>query len=416
MTTLLSHELTHAEIDMKSRRLQIGEGMRKLLDYPKFAGATRVLILETGYFFDQIWARTARSLGWEAQSVSSAMVGGLTHEQLASLFKTLAEFKPDFILTSNFSGMDTLGIFGRFFEDVRIPYVSWFTDPPHMILYGRDLYLSDYVVAATWERAYLPQYQRLGFKHVHFMPHAADPAMFSGAPEIHTERALAFVGTSMIEQTREAFEKHEHLPHVVAAMQQAFDAGRINRHNYNLGLEAMLDPEIIAPLDASERRNLELLINYEATRRQRLELVQALAPLGVLVRGDENWRSVYAKVGGPVDFFRDLAGFYRGTAVNVNNTSLQMECAVNQRVFDCPAAGGFLLSDAQPDMEQFFDLGKEAIVYHSLDEAHDLAAWYTDHPEERLAITEAARRRIQAEHQHAHRLTALENFLKERYA
>lgn len=401
---------------MEKPRLQLSAGMRRLLDYPKFASATRVLVLETGYFFDGVWRRAARQLGWECAAVPSAMVGGIAREEIAALFKTIAEFRPDFLLTSNFAGMDALGLFGRFFEDARLPYVSWFTDPPHMIIFGRDLHLSHYVVAATWERAYTPRYRELGFQHVHFMPHAADAALLERPPARDCARALAFVGASMIEQTEEAVEKHADAPELVEAVTRALDEGRINRATYVQGLDAMLPGTRLAGLDATGRRNLELLINYEATRRQREALARTLAPLGLEVRGDAHWRRIHPRCGGAVDFFRDLPDFYAGTAVNVNNTSLQMRDAVNQRVFDCPAAGGFLLTDAQPDMDAFFEPGREAAAYGSLEELRDKAAYYAARPEARRAIVTAARARIAAEHTHAHRLLALERFLKARFA
>jgi spore maturation protein CgeB len=399
---------------MNTPRLQISEGMRRFLDYPKFAGPTRMLILETQYFFDQSWVRAAHSLGWETATVKSAMTGGLTRDDVAALFTTLAEFKPDFILSSNFAGMDVGGLFAQFFEDARIPYVSWFTDTPRMILYGREMHCSPYMVAATWERAYIPHFQKLGFQHVHYMPLATDPALFNAEPADAWDRELAFVGTSMIALAQEAVEKHAHLPHVLETVERAFADGRVTREQFGKGVEAILGEELLATLNESERRNVELLVNYEATRRQRVGLAQTLAPYGLEVRGDADWLQVLQRVQGNVGYFDDLAGFYRGTAINVNSTSLQMRYAVNQRVFDCLAAGGFLLTDAQADLEHLFD-PDEIVTYGSMDELSDKVLWYRGRPAERNAMVRRARKRILAQHTHAHRLRGLEGFLKERY-
>ena len=96
---------------MAEKRLTITEGMRKFLDYPRFVGRTRMLVLETEYFFDGSWIRAAQSLGWETATVPSVMTGGLTREQIADLFQTIGSFKPHFILTSNYAGMDEKGMF-----------------------------------------------------------------------------------------------------------------------------------------------------------------------------------------------------------------------------------------------------------------------------------------------------------------
>ncbi|MBI2432993.1 MAG: glycosyltransferase [Candidatus Hydrogenedentes bacterium] len=400
---------------MQPPRLHISTGMRQILDYPRFVGPTRVLILGTEYFFDQSWKRAAESLGWAVAMAPSAMLGGLTREQIQQLFTTIAEFKPHFILTSNYAGMDTAGIFSRFFEDARIPYVSWFTDTPRMILFGREMHFSPYSVAATWERGYLPHLEQVGFPHVFHMPLATDPHLFNGAPADTFARGLAFVGTSMRQQAAEAIEKHAHLPHVLRALEEALLEGRVTRAAFMGGLEALFAPELLAPLTASERRNLELLVNYEATRRQREALVRRLRPFGLEVRGDANWRSVHDNVQGQVGYYDDLAAFYRNTAINLNSTSLQMPYAVNQRVFDCPAAGGFLITDAQADLAALFEPA-EVVVYHSLDELADLVRYFLPRPRERAAVIERARSRILAQHTHAHRLLALEGWLKERFA
>ncbi len=401
---------------MTEKRLTITEGMRKILDYPKFVGRTRMLVLETQYFFDRSWIRAAESLGWETATVPSVMTGGLTREQIADLFQTIGSFKPHFILTSNYAGMDEMGMFARFFEDARIPYVSWFTDTPRMILFGRTVHCSPYSVAATWERAYIPHLEAHGFPHVLYMPHATDPLLFHGEPQLQHERDLAFVGVSMIEQANEAWEKLEANIPLKQAVRDAFDHGRVTREAFANGVDSILDPSLLNAADESDRRNAELCLVYEATRRIRTDLVRRLAPLGVDVFGDDAWNTVHSTCYGDVSYFDGLSHLYRSTAINLNATSLQMRTSVNQRVFDCPAAGGFLITDAQSDLEELFDPETEVVVYATLDELEDKVRYYAVRPEERTAIIRAAQRRVAAHHTHAHRLSQVERYLKERFA
>lgn len=375
-----------------------------------------MLILTTQYFFDTSWVRAAESLGWKTATVPSAMVGGITSDQLRQLFTVLTEFKPDFILTSNFSGMDALGIFGRFFEDARIPYVSWFTDTPRMILYERVVHCSYYTVAATWERAYEPHLRNLGFQHVFFMPHATDPFLFRGTPACIPDRPVAFVGTSMIKQAEEAWDVLEESVDLFDAVRCAFEEGRVTRGSFARGVETIIDAELLSRCDARQRRHVELCIVYEGTRRMREALVRALAPINIEVRGDAEWGRIHGNVDGDLNYFKDLAPYYRSTAVNVNVTSLQMFTSVNQRVFDCPAAGGFLITDAQSDLYELFEVGTEAVTYDTFEELADKTRHFLRRPDLRRAVIEKAQRRIAAQHTHAHRLQSLEAFLKERYA
>ena len=393
-------------------RLNITDGMRRFLDYPKFSGPTRVLVLDTGYFFDQSWLRAAARLGWKTASVRSVITGVLTRDDIASLFQTIGEFKPDFILTSNYAGMDNAGLFANFFNDAKLPYVSWFTDTPRMILFNRTMYVSEYSVAATWERAYEPHLRRLGFEHVHYMPLATDPEIFKGRPRDFYDRNLAFVGNSMLVQLGEALEKHGDLPHVTTAVEGAIREGRATRAAYADGVADIVGRDLYDCLDETGQRNAELLLNYEVTSHQRIELARALAPLGLEVRGDASWAKVIEKHGPGVHYFDQLPDFYNGTAINVNQTSLQMRDAVNQRVFDCPAVGGFLITDNQPDLHEHFDVAREMVTYDSLAELSDKVLYYLHHEDERKAITARARERVLAEHTHAHRLQTLEAYMK----
>lgn len=398
------------------KRLHISPGMRAMLDYPKFSGPTRLLILETEYFFDKSWVRAAESLDWAVATVSSAMTGGLTRDQVASLFRTVAEFKPHFILTSNYAGMDEGGLFSRFFEDARIPYVSWFTDTPRMILYNRVVHCSPYSVAATWERGYTAHLKSLGFEHVHFMPHATDPGLFRGpALETHT-RELAFVGASMITHAEEAWEKLRAFPAISTAVREALDSGRMSREQFAKGVETIIDPWLLGRCAPRERRHLELCLVYEGTRRIRAALALRLAPLGLEVYGDPDWKDVHDRSFGDIGYFDALAPFYQSTAININSTSIQMASAVNQRVFDCPAAGGFLITDAQDDLEELFDPDAECITYRSLDELVELIARYRADAYERRRVVAQAQARIFAQHTHAHRLKSLEDYLRDRFA
>ena len=84
-----------------------------------------------------------------------------------------------------------------------------------------------------------------------------------------------------------------------------------------------------------------------------------------------------------------------------------MKGAVNQRVFDVPATGAFLLTDYREQVENLFEPGREIICYHSPEEATDLARRYLARPQDRLAVAAAARARILAEHSYEHRVRAL---------
>ncbi|MDP2324717.1 MAG: glycosyltransferase, partial [Gammaproteobacteria bacterium] len=144
-------------------------------------------------------------------------------------------------------------------------------------------------------------------------------------------------------------------------------------------------------------------------------LVEGLAPDGLHVRGDDHWQSVTLQWGPGLSYTGALADFYRDCTVNLNSTSIQMAAAVNQRVFDCPGAGGFLLTDRQASLAALFDMDREVACYGSLAEAREQLRWFRERPLARREIALAAQRRILGEHTYRHRLETLAGWLSERY-
>jgi spore maturation protein CgeB len=157
---------------------------------------------------------------------------------------------------------------------------------------------------------------------------------------------------------------------------------------------------------------VESLITWESTRQYRLACVEKTLPFAPLIVGDAGWKE---QLGNPnawrhlkrLDYYRDLPRFYPRSTVNFNCTSLQMKGAVNQRVFDVPACGGFLITDQRRQMDRLFEPDREVIAYTDPEEIPDLVQRWLDDPQGRARVAEAARRRVLAEHTYDHRLETL---------
>ena len=398
-------------------RLKVPPRMCEAMAYDKLAGdVPRVLILEGQYWLDAACINAGRALGWIIQSVPVTMEGVLSRDAIAGLLEALVEFKPDYVLSVNLSGMDVDGVFARLFEDLQLPYVTWFVDDPRTILMGRDVYATPYSVALTWERAYADYLAGVDFPVVHWVPLAVDPSVFNAAPADTWAEPPAFVGNSMVNPAETEWAWIKGHPRLAAAITDAFEAGHVNRHSFAEGLEALLPDGLVAQLDPDQRRHAELFFFVEGTRRLRQETVTALEPEGLTVRGDGEWRRLFEPAGGPINYTQALPAFYRQCAINLNVTSIQMATTVNQRVFDCPAAGGFLLTDAQPALYDLFDVDREVACYHSLEECVDLFRWFRAHPAARRDVARRARERILNEHTYGHRLEEITAVVRAHFA
>jgi spore maturation protein CgeB len=77
--------------------------------------------------------------------------------------------------------------------------------------------------------------------------------------------------------------------------------------------------------------------------------------------------------------------------------------AINPRVFEIAACGGFQLCDPCIGLEQLYDFGTELPVYHDVAELRAQIDHFLANPEERTRIAQRARERVLGEHTYEHR-------------
>lgn len=399
---------------MDALRLDISPRLRELMAYPKFAAQKpRLLILHSNYWLDAACAHAADALGWTWTRVDVAVAGKLGREAIAMLFEQLTSFRPDFILSINASGMDERGMFANLFADLAVPYVTWFVDDPRTILLDRDCYGTPYATALTWDSAYEGYLRKRRFGLVRTLPLAVDDTLFNAPPADSASGPPAFVGSAMTRHAREEWDWLAQYPEVAMAVADAVASDRLTRDGFAKGIDHLLG-DAAKTFDPHQRRHAEIYCFVEGTRRLRHNLIAELASENLHAHGDSDWADVTPLTGSPVDYTRELPQFYRDCSVNLNITSLQMRNAVNQRVFDCPAAGGFLLTDAQPDLKTLF-ADDEVLTYDSVDTCKQQLREFSTQPNARREIALRARKRILGEHTYRHRLQAIEALLREHF-
>jgi len=401
---------------MSAFRLEITPALARHMSYHKFANRPiRLLVLEGNYWVDQACARAARAMGWQVQSVPVKMIGMMPRDMLKDLFEAIVTHQPDFVLSVNLSGMDVEGMLAHFLADLQVPHATWFVDGPRAIMAGNTSSVTPYSVAMTWEPAYVPFLESCGFADVFVAPLAVDESLFLQAPFRNHIHPPTFVGDSMIYHAEKEWAIVRENEALKTAVEEAFASGRVDRAHFAEGVHAVLG-EVAAPLDDDALYHAERIFFIDGTRRLRRSLVETLAPEGLHVRGDVHWQSVTTQWGEPLNYEDELPAYYRDCPVNLNTTSVQMATTVNQRVFDCPTAGGFLLTDEQAHLHDLFEVDLDIATYRTPEEAREKMQWFLAHPLSRKEFIERGQKRILGEHTYTHRLKAIAARLKEHFS
>jgi spore maturation protein CgeB len=101
---------------------------------------------------------------------------------------------------------------------------------------------------------------------------------------------------------------------------------------------------------------------------------------------------------GYVDY-HDVPEIYGRSKINLclNNNMTGID-NIKGRNFEVPACRGFLLSGPAYGLEEYFEIGKEVIIYQNADDLADKITYYLRHDEEREKIAQTGYKRAMKDH------------------
>lgn len=412
-------------------RLNARAAFARRTEYPRFRDAApRVLLVQGGYFLQNEIEAALRALDIPFRGLPLPDLARGSTAFVEGLLRAVAEFRPDFLLTVNHLGLDREGRLLALLADIGLPLASWFVDSPRLILHDFPRQTSPLLTVFSWDRDTLAELAAMGLRDPAYLPLATDPERFRPPrpgdmpPDPAWVCEVSFVGNSMVHQVREPLARLAAFPGLVRDYREVArgfsDRPERGVPGFLAGFRPGLSALFEALPDARTRLDFELLITWEATRHYRARCVQGILPFSPAIAGDRHWAETLPASPPwrhlpPLDYYRDLPRFYPAAAISLNCTSMQMKGAVNQRVFDVPACGGFVLTDRREQLFSAFE-PRETACYDDPAEIPGLVRHYLSHPAERRRITQAARTRILAEHTYRHRLAALVAAMRARHA
>ncbi|MDR2350519.1 MAG: glycosyltransferase [Deltaproteobacteria bacterium] len=370
--------------------------------------APRVLLFRSGYYLDRELANALAVLGansreWDIRDFRDKNKN--LEKSFAELLEIIRNFVPDLILTVNHIGFDEEGILEDILSRLGLPAASWFVDSPACVLGAAKAKARDAVTVFSWDSDWLGCLGDLGFENVRYLPLATDESFFRPSGAGGSEREIAFVGDAMGRATEKwlalSGAGREILPELDAVAKEF------------LANDELLPDSLLKEKGYGERKDLDFrslsaLATWRASRLRRTEVLGSLPRELLTLAGDPEWARLFpsAKTTGNVDYYGELSGFYEKTKVNLNVTSAQMKTGLNQRVFDVPASGAFLLTDAKEQLNPLFENG-EVATYGEPGEARDLALHYLDNERERRLMSREARKTVRRRHLYRHRVSEL---------
>lgn len=281
----------------------------------------------------------------------------------------------------------------------KIPYVAWVYDSPMNIRELGDIN-NGYTTVYMFDRGAAELYQSAGYP-VQYLPLAVDGDAFAAelmpAEQKQYETDISLVGN--LYQTEYAYFSGP-----LNDYQRGYLEGLVNAQMKVYGgflIPELLTDELLSDLNKSYRkasggrfqmgrRELEYMLACEVTGRERyiaLALLSNHYRVALYSKNqDERLKSVDYK--GYADYYSQMPQIFRYSKVNLNISLKAIYTGLPLRVLDVMGCGGFLMTNYQIELPEYFQIGEECVAYENLEDMYDKVAFYLEHEEERKRIAQ----------------------------
>ena len=290
-------------------------------------------------------------------------------------------------------------------EELGILYTAWVYDSP---IHIRDMssLSNSYSRVFFFDRGQAQEYQNQGM-NAYYMPLAVDTEVFRVNASKREKQAcktdISLVGK--LYQTEYGYftapledYTRGYLEGIVNAQMKVYGGYLIPELVTEDLLDSMNRDYAKAAKDGFQmgRRELEFMLACETTGRERYMALALLSGHYAvdLYSTEEDKRLKDVRFCGYADYYSQMPLIFSQSKINLNISLKTIRTGIPLRVTDVMGCGGFVLSNYQQELGEYFALGEECVVYENLEDMFLKAQYYLEHEEERKRIALAGFERV----------------------
>lgn len=308
-------------------------------------------------------------------------------------------------------------------QNFQITYYSWVYDSPLMGLYSKEA-LNEVNYISVFDRKQYERLQDLGLKHLFYLPLAPEIDNFGAVhigkrDEKKYSCEVSFVGRLYNKRGFEEIfdgEGKNYLDEAEKVMEEMDCTWDENTTIFGKASEELINYMVSKqPEDTWEAWNVDKRYFCESMRLVRkcneVERVKILETLQnkfpIVLYADDSAKEVLKNVTIKpwLEYGREMPKVFYLSKINLNITSRSIESGIPLRIWDIMAVGGFCLTNYQPELEEYFEIGKDLEVYHNLQELEDKIAYYLKHEDQRIRIAINGYKKVRQKHSLKERMT-----------
>lgn len=372
-------------------------------------------------------AHAMRQKGWQVDALQTDINGRRRIPDLEEqLERQINERGYDYLVSFNF-----YPVLAEVCHRCGLKYISWIYDSPLVALYSYTMvYDTNYVF--LFDYAMYEELKKIGLPRVFYMPLASNtwrsPFVGRTVAGKYPQMPVSFVGSLYNEEKNDLYRKFDgisdfskgYLDALVQAQKSIYGADVIKGNIIKSILEELRQvvPYGISQADGVETDAYiyeEYFLNRKVTALERIEVLQRLSSKHevYLFSGKKPDLLENVHFMGVTDYYTEMPEVFRQSNINLNITLRSIKTGIPQRILDIMGAGGFLLTNYQMEMEEYFRGGEHYDFYSDMQELEEKVEFYLCHPEIRNKIAKQGQVVIEKTFNYENRLDEIFQIVRE---
>lgn len=290
----------------------------------------------------------------------------------------------------------------------KTPYACWIVDSPVLELYSNSIYYP-YNRIFLFDYALYEEFAPKNPGCIFYLPLASDVSTMKPICDNLTDKDrlqyccdISFVASLYTEKC--PYNKLKNPPDYLRGYLEGIIESQLKIYGYNF-IRELVTPKLVTEFkkylpgfyqfpDNYEKNEIavvaDLYLSTKVTEQERLRLLNLLSSQFSIDLYTGSDTSALPKVHnkGLARTYSDMPKIFRLSKINLNMTAKSIKSALPLRIWDILACGGFVLTNYQREIPEYFEAGKDLETYSSEEELLEKCQYYLEHEEERMQIAQ----------------------------
>jgi spore maturation protein CgeB len=339
--------------------------------------------------------------------------------------KRYVEVLSDNLLSSSYDvvfSINYIPVISRVCNIFKIKYISWIVDSPLFQLYSdtvsygcNRIFIFDYTL--------YQEFVNKNPNNIFYMPLAAnieflDSMILSDRERDRFNSDISFVGSLYSEKCKYNSVEHN-MPEYIKGFVNGLIEAQLKIYGYNL-IKDVLSEEFVKtfkqyagwyPLGSDYQADDKSIVAQEyigikCSEIERIRLLNLLSEqfdVHLYTLSDTTkLKKIINK--GSAHSRLEMPYIFRCSKINLNITSKTIQSGLSQRIFDVLGSKGFLITNYQPELADYFEIGKDLVIYEDVEDLVKKCKYYLEHDTEREEIALSGYKKVQQYHTYTMRM------------